>query len=196
MPRLRNPLRSFVLLVLLAACRTVVVEGAPGAPPLDAPGFVSLGPADAPSRLRKCGNTDAPLECTGPLVAVAAQPSEAQFAAAQAAGYRTIVNFRTPGEEGYVDEQAAVERLGLRYVSIPVKGHEVEASQADRLDAVLSDASAGPVLLHCRSGKRATMVWTVWLARREGLPAEDALRYGARAGLSGEAKDAVEKVLR
>jgi uncharacterized protein (TIGR01244 family) len=106
------------------------------------------------------------------------------------------VNFRDPGEPGYVDERAAVEALGMRYVAIPVKGHGVTASDADTLDAVLTDATAGPVLMHCKSGTRATMTWTVWLARHGGLTPEAALVYGERAGLSGEPKAAVEKVIR
>jgi uncharacterized protein (TIGR01244 family) len=193
-----NKLRSGLLLVVLslAACRTVVVEGAPAAPHVPAPGFVSIGPADAPARLADCGNTDARTECRGPLVAISAQPSESDFAAAKAAGYRTVVNFRVPGEEGFVDERAFVEAQGLRYVEIPVKGTEVGSAQAASLDAVLSDPAAGPALLHCRKGVRATMVWTVWLGRHGGLTPEAALVYGERAGLSGEALAAAEKALR
>lgn len=195
MNRLRT-LLPVLLLLSLGACRTVVVEGAPPAPPVPASGFVSIGPADAPARLHDCGNTNAAAECRGPVLAISGQPTDGDLAAAKAAGYRTVVNFRDPGEEGYVDERAAVEALGLRYVAIPVKGHGIDASHADALDPVLSDAGAGPALLHCRSGTRATMAWTVWLARHGGLSPDDAIVYGERAGLSGEAKAAAEKALR
>lgn len=84
----------------------------------------------------------------------------------------------------------------MRYVAIPVKGHDIHAAHADALAPILADPSAGPVLMHCKSGTRATMAWTVWLARHAGLPADDAIRYGERAGLSGEPKSAVEKLLR
>ena len=130
------------------------------------------------------------------MLAVAGQVTGSDLAEAKEAGYRTVVNFRSPDETGYVDERAEVEGLGLRYVEIPVKGHAVEPAHADSLATVLSDPSAGPVLLHCRSGKRAKLVWTVWLARYGGMTPEEALRYGERAGLDSEARAAAEKAIR
>lgn len=159
---------------LLPACRS----GGPAtasAPDVGASGFRSLGPT----------------------LAVSAQPSAAELAAAGAAGYRTVVNFRPASEPGVLaDEAAIVGASGMRYVSIPVSGHGFDASQADALDAVLADPSAGPVLMHCKSGVRAKAVWTIWLAKHGGLTPDHALAEGDRAGLSGDAKAAVEKIVR
>lgn len=198
MTRIRRLLPGLLLAAAtaLAACRSAVVEQAPPAPDLPASGFLSIGPADAPLRAREAADPNAPLVCSGPMLAISAQPNGHDLAEARVKGYRTVVNFRSPDEDGYVDQRAEVEGLGLRYVAIPVKGRAVEPAHADALAEVLADPAAGPVLMHCRSGTRAAMVWTVWLARHGGLTAEDALRYGERAGLSGETKAAAEKALR
>jgi uncharacterized protein (TIGR01244 family) len=187
---------SVLVLVSLSACRSAVVERAPEAPSLPTTGFVSLGPSDAPRRAAEPAVAGAPLACDGPLLAVSAQPDDADFVSVRAQGYRTVVNFRHPEEKEYVDEKATVEKLGMRYVAIPVKGKDVQLSDADLLAPVLADPAAGPVLMHCRSGARATAVWTLWLARHGGLSADEAIRYGERAGLAGESKAAVEKLLR
>lgn len=167
---------SLVVLVGLALGACAGTGSLPGAsaPAISAPGFRAIGPS----------------------LAVAAQPSDADIAAARAAGYRTVVNFRAPGEPGYVDERAAVEAAGMRYVAIPVQGHGATAEHAAALDAVLGASDSGPVLMHCRSGTRATMVWTLWLAKHGGLGADEALARGESAGLSGDARAAVEKVIR
>ena len=204
-PPLSSTVRAAVLaaalMATLGACRTTPPDGL-AAPNLPTSGFSSLGAADLPWRAFKCGNTVVATECTGPLLAVSAQPSESDLAAAKSAGYRTVVNFRSPGEPGYVDERAAVEALGMRYVAIPVSGLDIRAEHADALAAVLRDPSAssvslrGPVLMHCKSGTRAKMAWVVWLGRDGGLPVQQALAAGERAGLSGDPLAAAAKALR
>lgn len=177
-----------VSLVLFAAAfatacaGTTVPEvpgGAPVAPSLGAPSFARL-----------------PAIGLAPPAAVSAQPADGDLAAARAAGYRTVVNFRAPGEPGFVDERAAVEALGMRYVAIPVSGFDASLADADALAPVLADGAAGPVLMHCRSGMRAKLVWTLWLARQGGLSPEAALEQGRRAGLSGDAAATAERLLR
>ena len=162
------------LALVLPACGTGGPAAA-SAPVISASGFRSLGPA----------------------LAVSAQPSADELAAAGAAGYRTVVNFRPAGEPGVLaDEAAIVGAAGMRYVSIPVSGHGFEASHAAALDAVLADASSGPVLMHCKSGVRAKGVWAIWLAKFGGRTPDQALEEADRAGLSGDAKAAVEKIVR
>lgn len=187
MTRLRlAPLVLFVAAFATACAGTAVPEvpgGGPVAPSLGAPSFARL-----------------PAIGQAPPAAVSAQPSDGDLAAARAAGYRTVVNFRAPGEPGFVDERAAVEALGMRYVAIPVSGLDATAAHADALALVftdgLADGAAGPVLMHCRSGMRAKLVWTLWLARQGGLSPEAALEQGRRAGLSGDAAAAAERLLK
>lgn len=84
------------------------------------------------------------------------QPTREQLQAAAAAGVKSVVNLRPLTEEGAWDERAYVEELGMRYVHIPVAGPaEITEENADLLAAVIDDAQARPVLIHCASGKRA-----------------------------------------
>lgn len=158
----------------VSACGTTGPAG-PSAPAIGASSFRSLGPT----------------------LAVSAQPSAEEIAAAGAAGYRTVVNFRPATEAGVIaDEAAIVGASGMRYVSIPVNGYALDASQADALDVVLRDSASAPVLMHCKSGMRAKAVWTIWLAKHGGLTPDQAIAEGDRAGLSADAKAAVEKIVR
>lgn len=126
-------------------------------------------------------------------IAVSGQPSAADLAAARAAGYGTVVSFR-PSDESPESgaEAAACAGLGLHYVEIPVRGTDVRPEHAKELAAVLAGAD-GPVLLHCRSGGRASGVWTLFLANERGVEADAALLAGERAGMKPDVRAVVER---
>src|SRR5687768_8936617 len=94
-------------------------------------------PGEAPGPADLLPNGRQPL----PGVLTGGQPSRAQLEALAAAGYRTVVNLRGPGEEMPVS-QADVEALGMRYVHIPIAGRDdLTAAKAGELGALLADAS-------------------------------------------------------
>ncbi|MGD8316816.1 MAG: sulfur transferase domain-containing protein [Myxococcales bacterium] len=87
---------------------------------------------------------------------VGGQPSLTQLKEIQEAGYRTVVNLRTPDELGDEGEPAAVERLGMKYVSIPVPGAVGLTEQNARaLGKALRGRDALPAVVHCSIGQRA-----------------------------------------
>ena len=53
---------------------------------------------------------------------IGGQPAPEQLKAIHDAGYRTIVTLRTATERGDESEEAAVERMGMKFVRIPVAG--------------------------------------------------------------------------
>ena len=53
---------------------------------------------------------------------IGGQPSPEQLKAIQEAGYHTVVTLRPDSERGDEGEQAAVEAMGMKFVSIPVAG--------------------------------------------------------------------------
>lgn len=102
---------------------------------------------------------------------VAPQLTAADFAAARAAGFKTIVLNRPDGESGdqmssYEAQQAATA-AGLAFHSIPFSGQpsmqEVVATQE-----FLAGAEA-PVLAYCRSGTRSVTVWALAQARAKAM---------------------------
>lgn len=121
-----------------------------------------------------------------PLVdglAVAPQITPDDFAAIAAAGYRTVINNRPDGEEPGQLSAATGATLaaeaGLSYVHIPVN------MQTLTPDAIAAFATAlqeqpGPILAHCKSGTRSTLMWA--LSQVKEQPVDAVLGIAAQAG--------------
>lgn len=150
----------------------------------------AASPQVHPATLLPNGRSPVPGVLTG------GQPDEGQLADLGAAGYKTVVNLRTPGEPGEpADEARIVESHGMRYVSIPVAhGEGLSRENAEALGRVLSDRDARPVVIHCGSGNRVGALLALEKAWVEGEPPAKALEIGKAAGLTGLAPQ-VEKLL-
>jgi protein tyrosine phosphatase (PTP) superfamily phosphohydrolase (DUF442 family) len=122
-----------------------------------------------------------------PGVITGGQPDAAQLAALAEAGYRTVVDLRAPGEPyPREDEKAALESLGIEYVSIPVAGPEgLTEENARALSAVLAEEDAYPIAIHCGSGNRVGALLALEAAWIDGAPPAEALALGLDAGLTG-----------
>jgi sulfide:quinone oxidoreductase len=118
-------------------------------------------------------------------IAVAPQMALDDFAAIQAAGYRTIINNRPDGEDpGQPTAADAAERaraLGLVYIHQPVTTATLGREAADAFAAVVA-AATGPVLAHCRSGTRCTILWALAEAKAGALPIDEILQISRSAG--------------
>jgi uncharacterized protein (TIGR01244 family) len=106
--------------------------------------------------------------------AVSPQLTIADFGAAAAAGYRTVINNRPDGEQpGQVttaQAEAAAQAAGLAYYAIPISGMP-SPEAVDALSDVM-DRQAGPILAYCRSGTRSVTLWALAQAKRgAGAPA-------------------------
>ena len=121
----------------------------------------------------------------GERILTGGQPTPEQVRELAAAGYRTIVNLRAPGEEGGWDEAPLAEELGLRYVSIPMAGVEALTEQnARRLAGILEDEDAYPMLIHCRSGNRVGALFALQAFYLDGRDPDAAVEIGLEAGLT------------
>ena len=114
------------------------------------------------------------------------QPDAAQLGLLRHLGVDTVVNFRTPAEQGTSDEQAESQALGMQYCGIPYR----QASQLT--DAVLDEAraqlraaaTAGTTLaLHCRTGNRVGPGWAAYLALDRGSSVEAAIASAKAVGM-------------
>jgi sulfide:quinone oxidoreductase len=78
------------------------------------------------------------------------------------AGYRAIVNNRPDHEEAGQPTDAELRgpanRLGLRYIHIPIVGSHITDGDAIALNEFVARAG-GPVLAFCRTGTRSTKLW-------------------------------------
>lgn len=117
-------------------------------------------------------------------LSVAPQVMEADIRAAHAAGYRTIINNRPDGEEpGQLDSARAAAlsaELGLTYIYLPATTPVLDAVSGPFGEALAS--APAPVLAHCRSGTRSTILWAFAEAKAGTRDCDTILRIGASAG--------------
>jgi len=116
---------------------------------------------------------------------VGGQPSPEQLKAMQAAGYRTIVTLRTDAEPGDEGERAAVERMGMKFVSIPVAGAAgLTEDNAHALDKVLREQDALPAVVHCATGQRVSALLGLKAFVVERMSPEAAIDLAKSLGLT------------
>lgn len=116
-------------------------------------------------------------------LAIAGQPTFDELQQLAEAGYRSMVNLRSPDEIGFVDdEQQKTEFLGLRYVNIPI---QIKTFSLDDVSQVIQQLMQlpKPILIHCDNGIRASTIVLVHLAIKQGTRAEDAFQKVANLGL-------------
>lgn len=84
-----------------------------------------------------------------------------------------IVDLRT-STEGTDEAAAQARKLGLRYQNIPVSGAVIDPDSVAALSAVLAANGQGDVIIHCRSGNRAGLLWGA-VQLEQGVPLEEVL---------------------
>jgi sulfide:quinone oxidoreductase len=124
------------------------------------------------------------MELTPGLCAAGAL-SAADIAALAASGVKTIINNRPDGEDPGQLPAAEARRLcaahGIAYHHIPFVGATLTSADIDAFDAVLK-SEPPPVVAHCRSGTRSTMIWALTRMRQGESPAA-LVALGARNGV-------------
>jgi uncharacterized protein (TIGR01244 family) len=114
-------------------------------------------------------------------VLTSAQPTEAGLLEAAARGCLTVVNLRSEGEDGALENEASlVEALGMRYVWIPVTPDTITA---EKVAAFGEAVKGGNVLVHCASANRVGALWLLHRVRGEGAALEEAKDEARAIGL-------------
>lgn len=126
-------------------------------------------------------------------ITAAGQPNAEQLSAVAAEGFKTVIDLRTATEDRGMDEKATVEKLGMRYVNLPIDGaKDLTYANAAALDKLLAGAP-GPVLLHCGSANRVGALLAL-RAKLAGADNASALALGTSAGVTS-LQDAVKAKL-
>ena len=139
-----------------------------------------------------------PLAQLAPGISAAGRLDRADIEALAAAGIKTIVNNRPDGEDPGQLPAAEARRLaeahGIAYHHIPVTAASLSRADVEAFAAVLN-AAPQPLVAHCRSGTRSTLLWA--LARmREGADPLGLVAEAARHGIDIAALPAVAARLR
>lgn len=110
------------------------------------------------------------------------QLSAQQLQQAAQAGYQSVLNLRSPQEEGFLaDEEQQAKAAGLEYVNIPVQPNNISEELADQVLQQI-DQLPKPLLAHCRSGLRAGAFSLMYFATQENISAEQAMEKGKQMG--------------
>lgn len=158
---------------------------------LATPSGAASDDAELAREIRNYTRVDDTVACAG------ATPVE-MMPRLRAAGFRTVVNFRTEGESGADVEESkrAAEESGLRYVHLPFR--EPTAEIAESFLEVAADEDSGPLFVHCGSANRVGAMWLIKRVVVDGWSVEkataEAEEIGLRsAGLKAFALDYVAK---
>jgi uncharacterized protein (TIGR01244 family) len=126
-----------------------------------------------------------PLMTLAPGLAAAGALSAADIEALAAAGTKTIVNNRPdnedPGQLSADEARRLCAAHGIAYHHIPFVGATLTKTDIDAFEAVLGSAPQ-PIVAHCRSGTRSTMIWALTRMRAGEDPAA-LVALGARNGV-------------
>jgi uncharacterized protein (TIGR01244 family) len=123
-------------------------------------------------------------------ISISEQLIPGQLAELRERGFATIIDLRPDGEAAgqpdaaHMHEAARSNRMAFAYV--PVPHGEIPASAVAALGKALAE-SPQPVLLYCRSGKRAARTWGLAEAARAGGADAEAILAAVKA--SGQSAD-------
>jgi sulfide:quinone oxidoreductase len=115
-----------------------------------------------------------PLAELAPGISVAGGLGRADIEALAASGVRTIINNRPDGEDaGQLPAEEArhvAAAHGVAYHHIPITAASLSRADVDTFAAVLATAP-GPIVAHCRSGTRSSLLWALSRMREGDDPA-------------------------
>lgn len=166
---------AILALPLLGGCQRAEVE---------AP--VNTDPPQASAPVEQAAWSELLPNATQPLADVVGggQPTAEQLAAAAAAGYKTVINLRMPGEHDADDEAAQIAGLGMEYVALPIPGADgITEENARELARLLGEAER-PAILHCGSGNRVGALLALSAFHVDGKTADEAIQYGLDSGMT------------
>ena len=119
-------------------------------------------------------------------LSTAGQPTAEELYHLSRAGFKAILNLRTPGEVAALDdEQHYVEEVGLVYKHVPLSSKAPDDAQAE-VAIELVQQLPKPLLIHCASGARATAIALIAIAVTESWTPPQLIREAEQFGLSLE----------
>lgn len=153
---LRNPMKRLLLCVLLA-CGSAGAQDAP----ITAVNFLRLNEE----------------------VCTAGQPSMEDLAKLKAQGIRSIINLRRHSEYNAEEEVAKARELGLRYISIPVDGNNIQDAQVEEFLKAAGDPENRPMFIHCAAANRVGGFWMIRRVLVDKWPMDRAEEEARKIGL-------------
>ena len=159
--------KILVLLIMLLTFNGMAQQVAPKVKVVKKPPYTS--------RLFNSGN-----------VYIGAQPQYNDFELLKKSGFKRVINMRTPGEmkELKFYEDYLLKKADIDYNFIPIGGQDNPYSPEKLAEfaAAMESVGEGKVLLHCRSGHRASELWAAYLVKYKGKTPDEALEMVSDMG--------------
>jgi uncharacterized protein (TIGR01244 family) len=126
-----------------------------------------------------------PLAQLAPGISATGKLDRGDIEALAQQGVRTIINNRPDGEDPgqlpAADARRLAEAHGIAYHHIPVTAATLTRGDVDAFAGVLTSA-AQPIVVHCRSGTRSTLLWAL-TRLRDGADPLALINEAARHGI-------------
>lgn len=130
-------------------------------------------------------------------VTVGPQPSEAQLKELREEGFKSVVNFRTEGEEDQPlspeTEGEKVKEWGMGYCHLPVSKESMGPETVDQFREKFAELPK-PMFAHCSKGKRAGAMVMMHIASEQGMTGEQTLQKAEEMGFECDQPELVEFV--
>lgn len=115
-------------------------------------------------------------------ITIGGQPMAEDIQSLAKRGFRTIVNLRTDGEQGALDEEKRIaEEAGLDYAEIPVAPNTLDDLAVHRFEGAVTGDSP-PAYVHCGGGGRAGIMTLLHLTIVPGWSLAQAYEQGQKLG--------------
>ncbi len=114
------------------------------------------------------------------------QPQAADVQELVEQGYKSVVNLRTPGETGFIENEAdLVAEAGLEYRYFPLNSL---AADSQGIDAILAEVAKlpKPIVFHCGAGARGGALALIAFAIEESLGYEEIIQKAEELGINLE----------
>jgi uncharacterized protein (TIGR01244 family) len=138
------------------------------------------------------------LIALAPGLSAAGKLDRSDIEALASAGVRAIVNNRPddedPGQLPAAEARRIAESHGIAYHHIPVTAASLSRADVEAFAAVLASAPQ-PIVAHCRSGTRSTLLWALTRVAEGAEPAA-LITQAARHGIDIAALPAIAARLR
>jgi uncharacterized protein (TIGR01244 family) len=120
------------------------------------------------------------------LFSAAGQVSVEDLQQAAQAGFKSVLNLRSPTEKGFVnDEQKQAKAAGLEYANIPLSPTQADKESLHQAIQTIENLPK-PILIHCAAGARATAIALIAEANQQGLTPEQVKQKAQELGLKLE----------
>ncbi len=144
------------------------------------------GDAERRAKVEAALQEEAPkFLCLDAQFATAGQPKDTAYEKLAANGFKSVLNLRTAAEGVDLEqERALVEKVGLRYISIPVVGSAPKTEQVEEFLRTVKDSANHPMLIHCASANRAGAFFMIYRVLEQGWSEDKALEEAERVGVT------------